>query len=57
MRSRAPTAADYRARAARARRLADGLPDGDPTRAALLELALEYDAKAVEAELAERGAC
>jgi hypothetical protein len=55
MRSRVPNpAADYRARAARARRLADGLPAADPTRAALLELALEFDAKAVQAEKAER---
>jgi hypothetical protein len=49
------TAADYRARAARARRLADGLPAADQTGRALLELALEYDAKAIEAEVAERG--
>jgi len=51
------TAADYRARAAKARRLADGLRAADPTSVALLELALECDAKAIEAELAERGGC
>jgi hypothetical protein len=48
-------AADYRARAAKARRLADSLPGADPTGRALLELALEFDAKAIEAEQAEGG--
>jgi hypothetical protein len=49
------TAAEiYRNKAAMARRLADGLPAADPTGRALEELALEYDAAAIEAEKAER---
>ena len=50
-----PTAETYRLKAATARRLADGLPAADPTSRALIELALEFDAKAIEAEVAERG--
>ena len=50
-----PTAETYRLKAAAARRLADGLPAADPTSRALIELALEFDAKAIEAEVAERG--
>jgi hypothetical protein len=52
-----PTAETYRLKAAKARRLADGLPTADPTSRALLDLALEYDAKAVEADLAESRGC
>jgi hypothetical protein len=53
-----PKAAEtYRNKAATARRLADLLPSSDPTGRALLELALEYDAAAIEAEKAERGCC
>jgi hypothetical protein len=51
-----PTAADYRAQAARCRRLADGFwRADDPTVRLLLEMALELDAKALEADKAERG--
>jgi hypothetical protein len=50
------TAADYRAEAARCRRLANGFwRANDPTARLLSEMALEFDAKALEAELAERG--
>jgi hypothetical protein len=49
------TAETYRNKAAMARRLADGLPAADPTGRLLQELALEYDAAAVEAEMTERG--
>jgi hypothetical protein len=52
-----PTAETYRLKAVKARRLADGLPAAEPTGRALLELALEYDARAIEAELAERRGC
>jgi hypothetical protein len=51
-----PTAADYRTQAARCRRLADGFwRADDPTVRLLLEMALEFDAKALAAEKAERG--
>jgi hypothetical protein len=49
-----PTAETYRLKAVKARRLADGLPAADQTSRALLELALEFDAKAIAAEQAER---
>jgi hypothetical protein len=49
------TAEHHRARAAKARRLADALPAADPTRRALLELAEAFDTMARAAELAERG--
>ena len=52
----ADTAAEYfRAKAAQARRLASHLPPADPTGRALLELAAQYDAAALEADLIDRG--
>ena len=51
-----PTVADYRAQAARCRRLANGFwRADDPTVRLRLEMALEFDAKALAAEKAERG--
>jgi hypothetical protein len=53
-----PTAADYHTQAARCRRLANGFwRADDPTVRLLLELALEFDVKALAAEMAERGRC
>jgi hypothetical protein len=50
------TTAEYlRAKAAKARRLASALPAEDPTGLALLDLAAQYDAAALEADLIERG--
>jgi hypothetical protein len=51
-----PTAAEhYRSKAAQCRRLAGALPDADPIGQALLALARELDAMAVQTEKAERG--
>jgi hypothetical protein len=51
-----PTAADYRAQAARCRRLANEFwRPNDPMARLLLDMALEFDARALEAEKAERG--
>jgi hypothetical protein len=51
-----PTVADYRAQAARCRRLANGFwRPNDPMARLLLEMALEFDAKALAAEKSERG--
>jgi hypothetical protein len=51
-----PTASDYRTQAARCRRLANGFwRADDPTVRLLLEMALEFDAKALAAEKAEHG--
>jgi hypothetical protein len=45
--------ADYRAEAARCRRLANGFwRTNNPTALRLLEMATEFDAKAIEAEAA-----
>jgi hypothetical protein len=51
-----PTAADYRAEAVRCRRLARGFwRADDPTARLLLEMAADFDAKALEAEAGEHG--
>jgi hypothetical protein len=50
---RESTAEYFRTRAALARRFADILPDTDQTGRALQELALEHDAKALQADAAD----
>jgi hypothetical protein len=51
-----PSAADYRAQAARCRRLANWFwRADDPIVRLLLEMAIEFDVRALDAEKAERG--